>query len=72
LADNTIGKIIDTLLRAELFLVIEIGFAPPDDAGVQLLFRLVVSATALGRPVPLVNSTSGLAFEARCGRQCPV
>ncbi len=40
LADNTVGKIIDTLLRAELIIVDEVGFAPLDDTGTQLLFRL--------------------------------
>ena len=37
LADNTVGKIIDTLLRADLVIVDEIGFAPLDDTGTQLL-----------------------------------
>jgi len=44
LADNTVGKIIDTLLRAELIIIDEIGFAPLDDTGTQLLFRLVAAA----------------------------
>jgi DNA replication protein DnaC len=44
LADNTVGKIIDTLLRAELIIIDEIGFAPLDDTGTQLLFRLVAGA----------------------------
>ena len=44
LADNTVGKIIDTLLRADLVIVDEIGFAPLDDTGTQLLFRLVAAA----------------------------
>src|SRR6201997_4518176 len=43
LADNTVGKIIDTLLRAELIIIDEIGFAPLDDTGTQLLFRLVAA-----------------------------
>lgn len=43
LADNTVGKIIDTLLRADLLIVDEIGFAPLDDTGTQLLFRLVAA-----------------------------
>jgi DNA replication protein DnaC len=44
LADNTVGKIIDTLLRADLTIIDEIGFAPLDDTGTQLLFRLVAAA----------------------------
>jgi DNA replication protein DnaC len=44
LADNTVGKIIDTLLRADLLIIDEIGFAPLDDTGTQLLFRLVAAA----------------------------
>jgi DNA replication protein DnaC len=44
LADNTVGKTIDTLLRADLIIVDEVGFAPLDDTGTQLLFRLVAGA----------------------------
>jgi DNA replication protein DnaC len=44
LADNTVGKVIDTLLRADLVIIDEIGFAPLDDTGTQLLFRLVAAA----------------------------
>jgi len=43
LADNTVGKIIDTLLRADLLIGDEIGFAPLDDTGTQLLVRLVAA-----------------------------
>jgi DNA replication protein DnaC len=44
LADNTVGKIVDTLLRADLLICDEIGFAPLDDTGTQLLFRLVAAS----------------------------
>jgi DNA replication protein DnaC len=44
LADNTVGKSIETLLRNELLLVDEVGFAPLDDTGAQLLFRFVAAA----------------------------
>lgn len=44
LADNSVGKVIDQLLRPDLVIVDEIGFAPLDDAGAQLLFRLVSAA----------------------------
>jgi DNA replication protein DnaC len=44
LADNTVGKVIDQLLRADLVLVDELGFAPLDETGCQLLFRFVAAA----------------------------
>jgi DNA replication protein DnaC len=45
LADNTVGKVISGLLRNELLLIDELGFAPLDDTGCQLLlFRFVAAA----------------------------
>jgi DNA replication protein DnaC len=44
LADNSVGKILDTLLRNDLIIVDEVGFAPLDDTGAQLLFRFVAAA----------------------------
>jgi DNA replication protein DnaC len=44
LADNSVGKVIDALLRHDLIIVDEIGFAPLDDTGAQLLFRFVAAA----------------------------
>jgi DNA replication protein DnaC len=44
LADNTVGKVISHLLRNELLLIDELGFAPLDDTGSQLLFRFVAAA----------------------------
>ena len=44
LADNSVGKVIDTLLRNDLIIIDEIGFAPLDDTGTQLLFRFVAAA----------------------------
>jgi DNA replication protein DnaC len=44
LADNSAGRIIENLLRNDLLLVDEVGFAPLDDTGAQLLFRLVSAA----------------------------
>ena len=44
LADNSVGRVIDTLLRNELLIVDELGFAPLDDTGAQLLFRFVAAA----------------------------
>jgi hypothetical protein len=44
LADNSVGRVIDTLLRNDLILIDEVGFAPMDDTGAQLLFRVVAAA----------------------------
>ena len=44
LADNSVGRVIETLLRKELIIVDELGFAPLDDTGAQLLFRFVAAA----------------------------
>jgi DNA replication protein DnaC len=44
LADNSVGRGIDALLRADLVIVDELGFAPLDDTGAQLLFRFVAAA----------------------------
>lgn len=44
LADNSVGRVIENLLRSDLILVDEVGFAPLDDTGAQLLFRLVSAA----------------------------
>lgn len=44
MADNTVGKTIDTLLRNDVLILDEVGFAPLDDTGTQLLFRLVAAA----------------------------
>jgi DNA replication protein DnaC len=44
LADNSVGRVIDQTLRTDLVLVDEVGFAPLDDAGAQLLFRFVAAA----------------------------
>jgi DNA replication protein DnaC len=44
LADNSVGRVIDNLLRADLVLLDELGFAPLDATGGQLLFRFVAAA----------------------------
>ncbi len=44
LADNSVGRVIDTLLRNDLVILDELGFAPLDDTGTQLLFRFVAAA----------------------------
>ena len=44
LAGNSVGRVIDPLLRNDLVLVDEVGCAPLDDTGAQLLFRIVAAA----------------------------
>ena len=44
LADNSVGKIIDGLLRCDLVILDELGFAPLDPVGTQLLFRFIAAA----------------------------
>ena len=39
LADNSVGRVIENLLRNDLVIIDEVGFAPLDDTGTQLLFR---------------------------------
>ncbi len=44
LADNSVGRVIEGLLRNDVVLIDELGFAPLDDTGTQLLFRFVAAA----------------------------
>ena len=44
LADNSVGRVIERLLRADLVVIDDLGFAPLDDVGSQLLFRFVAAA----------------------------
>jgi DNA replication protein DnaC len=44
LADNSVGRVIERLLRHDLVIVDDLGFAPLDDVGAQLLFRFVAAA----------------------------
>jgi DNA replication protein DnaC len=44
LADNSVGRVIETILRAGLVIIDEAGFAPLDDTGAQLLFRFIAAA----------------------------
>jgi len=44
LADNSVGKVIEGLLRHDAILLDELGFAPLDDVGTQLVFRFVAAA----------------------------
>jgi DNA replication protein DnaC len=44
LADNSVGRIINQVLKADLIILDELGFAPLDDLGTQLLFRFVAAA----------------------------
>lgn len=44
MADNTVGKTIEQICRHNLIIIDEVGFAPLDHTGCQLLFRLVSAA----------------------------
>ncbi|MGI8536914.1 MAG: IS21-like element helper ATPase IstB [Mycobacteriales bacterium] len=44
LADNSVGKLIEQLLRNDVIICDEVGFAPLDSTGSQLLFRFVAAA----------------------------
>jgi DNA replication protein DnaC len=44
LADNSVGRIIAQLTKADLIVVDEVGFAPLDATGLQLFFRFVAAA----------------------------
>jgi len=44
LADNSVGRVLDQLLRHDLIIIDELGFAPLDPVGSQLLFRFVAAA----------------------------
>jgi DNA replication protein DnaC len=43
-ADNTVGRTIEQLCRNDLIIIDELGFAPLDHTGAQLLFRIVAAA----------------------------
>ncbi len=44
LADNSVGRLIDTVLRVDLVILDELGFAPLDATGSQLFFRFIAAA----------------------------
>ena len=44
LADNSVGRVLEGILKADVILIDEIGFAPMDHTGAQLFFRLVSAA----------------------------
>jgi DNA replication protein DnaC len=44
MADNSVGRVVAGLLKNDLVVVDELGFAPLDDTGAQLLFRFVAAA----------------------------
>jgi DNA replication protein DnaC len=44
LADNSVGRVITQILKADLIIIDEIGFAPMDATGAELFFRLVAAA----------------------------
>ena len=44
LADNSVGQVIERVLRHDLVIVVDLGFAPLDDTGSDLHFRFVAAA----------------------------
>jgi DNA replication protein DnaC len=44
LADNSVGRVIEQILKVDLIIIDEIGFAPMDATGAQLFFRVVAAA----------------------------
>jgi len=44
LADDSVGRVVEGLLRHDLVIIDELGFAALDDVGTQLLFRFVAAA----------------------------
>jgi DNA replication protein DnaC len=44
LADNSVGRVITQILKADLIVIDEIGFAPMDATGAELFFRIVAAA----------------------------
>ncbi len=44
LADNSVGRVIDTVLRVDLVILDGLGFAPLDATGSQLFFRFIAAA----------------------------
>jgi DNA replication protein DnaC len=44
LADNSVGKVITGILKADLIVIDEIGFAPMEATGAELFFRVIAAA----------------------------
>jgi DNA replication protein DnaC len=44
LADNSVGRVVTQILKADLIIIDEIGFAPMDPTGAELFFRVVSAA----------------------------
>jgi DNA replication protein DnaC len=44
LADNSVGRTITNILKADLIVIDEIGFAPMDQTGAELFFRVIAAA----------------------------
>ena len=73
-AGNSVGRVIDTLLRNDLIIVEESGFAPLDDTGTQLLSRFITAACerrALGRHRYLRGIRARLLGDSRNRKRSP-
>jgi DNA replication protein DnaC len=44
LADNSVGRVITQILKADLIVIDEIGFAPMEATGAELFFRVIAAA----------------------------
>ena len=61
MADNSVGKVIGQILKADLILIDEIGFAPMDATGAEMFFRLgpLLTNNGLSASVHTGRSRSG-------------
>ena len=66
LADNSVGRLIESLLRADLVIVDDLGFAPLDDTGAQL------PSASWPRPTSAARSAWPATGRSRAGAaSCP-
>ncbi|WP_312024717.1 ATP-binding protein [Nonomuraea sp. WAC 01424] len=88
LADNSVGRVIESLLRADLIIIDDVGCAALDGTGTQLLFRFVAAAYerrvlvtgshwpsdrwGTSSPNTRRDEPAGGAGTTRCGRHDPM
>ena len=58
LADNSVGRVLEQILKADLILIDEIGFAPMDNTGAQLFFRWSPPPMNAGHSASLLTGPS--------------
>jgi hypothetical protein len=73
LADNSVGRVIEQILKADLIQIDEIGFAPMDDTGVTAVLpdrrRRLREACARDRVTLALRGVGALLARAHHGRQ---